>query len=357
MAQTYKQLEENYRRLVDSLKQGNISPVYVLCGEEPYYIDKACAWFENNLLDEAAREFDQTVLYGKDLEPTNSPNIEPVVNAARGFAMFGGRRVVILKEGQSVKKWDAFNLYLDNPNPNTVLVICYKGKLDKRLTVWKKAEKAGKMFTSTPIPDYEIAAWITSYIAQRNKELKQSGDEVQISPQITQLLADSLGTDLTAIVGALQKLVDGRPAGVHTIDAALVERNVGISRDYNIFELENALIKGDVLKANRIAQHFATSKDHAIQKELPVLFGFFSNLLLYHYLPDKNNKYEVGAELGVNPYIVDKDYAPAAQRFSAGKTFRIIGYIRAIDARSKGIDNPSADETDLWKELIYEIMH
>lgn len=345
-----------YKQLLLSLEQGKIAPVYVLCGEEPYYIDKACAWFENNLLDEAAREFDQTILYGKDLEPTNSPNIEPVVNAARGFAMFGGRRVVILKEGQSVKKWDALNLYLDNPNPSTVLVICYKGKPDQRLSVWKKAAKAGVVLTSDPYYENQIPKWITDYIAQRNEELKQSGDEVHISPQIAQLLADSLGTDLTAIVGALQKLVDGRPAGVHVIDSALVERNIGISRDYNIFALEDALTKGDVLKANRIAQHFATSKNHAIQKELPVLFGFFVNLLMYHYYPEKGNELAIAKALGITPNNVWR-YAAAARRYSAGKTFRIIGYIRAIDARSKGVDNPSAGEEDLWKELIYEIMH
>ncbi len=346
-----------YEQLALSFKRGEIAPVYVLCGEEPYYIDKACAWLENNLLDEAAREFDQTVIYGKDLEPTNSPNVEPVVNAARGFAMFGGRRVVILKEAQSVKKWDALGLYLDNINPNTVLVICYKGKIDQRLSVWKKAAKVCTIFSSDPVPDYQISAWITNYINERNRDLRKNGDEVQISQDITQLLADSLGTDLTAIVGALQKLVDGRPARVHTIDAALVERNIGISRDFNIFQLESAMIQGDLLKANRIALHFAASKDHAIQKELPVLFGFFVNLLLYHYFPNKGNKFEVGKELGINPYIVEKDYAPAARRFSAGKTFRIIGYLRAIDARSKGINNPSADESDLWKELIYQIMH
>ncbi len=344
-------------QLMQSLEQGKFAPIYVLCGEEPYYIDKACVWFENNLLDEAAREFDQTVLYGKDLEPTNSPNIEPVVNAARGFAMFGGKRVVILKEGQTVKKWDALGLYLDNPNPNTILVICYKGKPDQRLSVWKKAAKVGVWFTSDRISDHHVAKWINDYITQRNKELKQNGDEVQISPQITQLLADSLGTDLTAIVGALQKLIDGRPAGVNTIDSALVERNIGISRDYNIFELEDALIKGNTQKANRIAQHFATSKDHAIQKELPVLFGFFVNLLMYHYYPEKGNEQAIAKALALNSTYFVRNYAAAARRYSAGKTFRIIGYIRAIDARSKGIDNLSAGEEDLWKELIYEIMH
>ena len=140
------------------------------------------------------------------------------------------------------------------------------------------------------------------------------------------------------------------------IDAALVERNVGISKDFNVFELEKALIQGDVVKANRIVQYFATSKDHALQKELPVLYGFFVNLLMYHYFPNKSDERSVAAALGLNSFFV-KDYYAASRRYLPGKVFRIIGYIRDIDARSKGINNISADEEDLWKELIYKIMH
>ncbi|MDY4514052.1 MAG: DNA polymerase III subunit delta, partial [Paludibacteraceae bacterium] len=166
---------------------------------------------------------------------------------------------------------------------------------------------------------------------------------------------DNLGTNLTAIVGALQKLIDGRPEGCKRIDPALVERNVGISKDFNIFELQTALIQGDILKANRITQYFATSKDHSMIKELGVLYNFFVNLMMYHYLPDKTERVAAAA-LGINPYFV-KDYAAAAKRYSAGKTFRIVGYFRDTDARLKGINNPSATDADLWKELIYKIMH
>ena len=135
----------------------------------------------------------------------------------------------------------------------------------------------------------------------------------------------------------------------------LVERNVGISKDFNVFELQTALIRGDVVKANRIAQYFATSKDHPMIRELSVLYGFFVNLLMFHYLPDKNER-AAALALGVNPFFV-KDYAAAARRYPAGKVFRIIGYFRDTDARLKGIDNPSATDADLWKELIYKIMH
>lgn len=346
-----------YEEVMLSLRQGKYAPVYMLCGEEPYYIDKVSDWIETHVLDEMAREFDQTVVYGKDLAPSTSPDIAPVIAAARGFAMMGGKKVVLLKEAQHVKKWEALGYYLDNPQPDTMLVICYKyGTPDKRQTWWKKLEKSGAVvMQSDKLRDHQVEKWITDYVAQKNQELRQQGNEVSIDPRVTRILADNIGTDLSAIVSALQKLIDGRPAGVKVIDPALVERNVGISKDFNVFELQTALIRGDVLKANRITQYFAASKDHPMIKELGVLYGFFVNLLMFHYLPDKNERAAAQA-LGVNPFFV-KDYAAAARRYPAGKVFRIIGYFRDTDARLKGIDNPSAADSDLWKELIYKIMH
>lgn len=337
-----------------NLRRGQYAPVYVLHGEETYYIDAISDFIETHALDEMAREFDQTIVYGRDL-PGN--DIATAIGAARGFAMMGGRKVVIVKEAQAVKKWDSLALYLDNPQPDTILVICYKyGKVDGRLSVWKKVEKSGGvLFESAKLKDFQVEKWIREYINDKNKELLERGDEVSIDDRITGLLAASLGTDLSAIVSALQKLIDGRPEGVHVIDAALVERNVGISKDFNVFELQDALIKGDVVKANRITQYFATSKDHPMIKELGILYNFFANLMIYHYLPDKNERVAAPA-LGVSPYAV-KDYAAAARRFNAMKTFRIIGYFRDTDARLKGINNPSAKDADLWKELIYKILH
>ncbi len=337
-----------------SLRQGQYAPVYVLHGDESYYIDKIAGYIEEHALDEMAREFDQTIVYGRDLP---GADISSVIAAARGFAMMGGKKVVIVREAQTIKKWEALSLYLDNPQPDTILVICYKyGKVDGRQSVWKKVEKArGVMFLSEKLRDYQVEKWIRDYIAAKNAELRQQGDEVIIDDRITGLLAASLGTDLTAIVGALQKLIDGRPAGVHTIDASLVERNIGISKDFNVFELQDALIRGDVVKANRITQYFASSKDHPMIKELGLLFTFFSNLMIFHYLQDKSDRAVMPA-LGISQFAV-KDYAAAARRFNAMKTFHIIGYFRETDARLKGINNPSAKDADLWKELIYKILH
>ena len=266
-----------YEEVIIGLKQGKYAPAYMLCGKESYYIDLVANYIENNVLDEMAREFDQTVIYGKDLA---SGDVSAVIGAARGFAMMGGYKVIIVKEAQNIKKWEALAMYMDNPQPSTILVFCYKyGSPDKRLNLFKNWEKkGGVLMESDQLKDYQVEKWIRDYVAQRNKELKANGDEVQIDDKVTKILADSIGSDLTQVVGALQKLIDGRPEGVKVIDAALVERNIGISKDYNVFELQSALIAGDVVKANRITQYFASSKDHPMVKELGVLYGFFAVL-------------------------------------------------------------------------------
>ena len=341
-----------YEDVMRSLQEGKYAPVYFLYGEESYYIDCVSDWIENHVLDDSARAFDQTVIYGKDLQ---GGDVAAVVSAARGFAMMGGRKVIIVKEAQTIRKWDALGLYMDAPQPTSILVFCYKyGAPDKRLSIFKNLEKkGGVMMPSDRLRDYQVAGWIRNWLAERLQG--QAGNGITVDPRVPQLLADYLGADLTAITGAVDKLLTGMPEGCRTIDLALVERNVGISKDYNIFELQDALIRGDVAKANRITRYFASSKDHPMVRELGILYGFFANLMIYHYLPDKNERAAAPA-LGVSPYFV-KDYGAAAKRWSAGKTFRIIGYFRDTDARLKGINNPSAKDDDLWKELIYKIMH
>lgn len=349
---------KKYNDIIADLKADKYAPVYVLCGDEPYYPDQVCDYIAEHALDEMAREFDQQIVYGRDLRDAD---IASVISAARGYAMMGGRKVVIVREAQPVKKWEAFEAYLNNMMPQTVLVICFNGKPDKRQGLWKTAAEHPQVvwMQSDKLRDYEVERWITDYIAEINKGLEVRGLEVngplQIDPRVAPLLAEHIGTDLSAIVGAVQKLIDGRPEGVNTIDAALVERNIGISKDYNIIELQSALIRGDIARAHRITQYFASTKDHVMVRELAPLQTFFSNLLMYHYLPDKSQA-NVAKELGINPYFV-RDYATAAKRYPAGKTFLIIGYLREMDARYKGINNPSAKDADLWKELIYKIMH
>lgn len=345
---------KKYDDIMRAMHAGEYAPIYVLCGEEPYYTDRVYDYIAANALDEMAREFDQQVVYGRDLQ---GADISPIIGAARGFAMMGGRKVIIVREAQAVKKWDALSAYADNMMPQTVLVICYNGKPDKRQGVWKKLAEHPQVvwLQSDKLRDYEVERWIADYIEGYNRRLSESGERLSVDPRIAPMLADYLGTDLTAIVGALQKLIDGRPEGVNTIDTALVERNIGISKDYNIMELQAALIRGDIAKANQITQYFASSKDHPMIREMAPIYNFFSNLLMYHYMPDKS-KANVAKELGINPYFV-RDYEAAAKRYPAGKVFLIMGYLRDTDARLKGINNPSAKDADLWKELIYKIMH
>ena len=345
---------KKYDDIMRALRAGEYAPIYILCGEEPYYMDRVFEFIAENALDEMAREFDQQVVYGRDLQ---GADISPIIGAARGFAMMGGRKVVMVREAQAVKKWDSLAAYLENMMPQTVLVICYNGKPDKRQGIWKKASEHPQVvwLQSDKLRDYEVEKWILAYIQEYNQQLAVSGEAIKVDPKVAPLLADHLGNDLSAVVSALQKLIDGRPEGVNTIDAALVERNIGISKDYNIMELQAALIRGDIFKANQITRYFASSKDHPMIRELAPLFTFFSNLLMYHYMPDKSQA-NVARELGINPYFV-KDYVMAAKRYPAGKVFLIIGYLRDTDARLKGVNNPSAKDADLWKELIYKIMH
>lgn len=339
-----------YEEVMKNLQAGQYAPVYLLCGEESYYIDCVTDYIEQHVLDETARELDQIVLYGKDLQ---GADIRAAIAQARGFAMMG-KKVVIVKEAQTVKKWDALANYLDNPMPSTILVLCYKyGNPDKRLNVWKNIEKKGGVWMqSDKLKDYQLEGWIRQYIKDKSETISAP---LVVDERVPKLLADYIGSDLTAIVGAIDKLLTGRPEGCNRIDMELVERNVGLSKDFNVFELQKAMIEGNVMKANQIVRYFATSKDHPMIKELGVLYGFFQNLMLYHYLPDKSER-AAAAALSVNPFFV-KDYAAAARRYSAGKTFRIIGYFRETDARLKGIDNPSANEKDLWTELVYKVMH
>ena len=325
------------------LQKKQYSPVYFLAGEEPYFIDKVAGKIEKEALDETAQSFDQQVLYGRDLE-----DIGQVISLAQQFPMLGERTVIIVREAQALKKWENFELYWKNPMQSTILVICYKGKPNGTHKAFKGLSATEYYMESNKLRDYQINKWIIDLIQQK---------QLQVEPKVVQILADSLGADMNRIEKELEKLTSGLPEGTQLIDAAMVERNIGISKDFNGFELQRALIDGDVVKANRIVNYFAAnSKDHAIQGELPLLFRFFSNLLIYLYLPDKSDRVAAQA-LGVSPYSI-KDYQAASRRFTKMKAFRAIGYIREADARSKGIDYPNSNNTgDIWKELIYKIMH
>ena len=334
--------ETSYEQILTDLRKKVFQPVYFLMGEEPYYIDVISDFIQNNVLNETEKEFDQTILYGKDVD------INIVINAAKRYPMMGTYQVLIVKEAQLIKDWDNLVHYLSKPSKSTILVFCYKyGTPDKRKKWVLELSKTGIVYESAKLREYEIGNWISQFC----KSKKVAIDEKAIA-----MLTDFLGTDLSKLVHELDKLILTKPADIHSITPELVEKNIGISKDFNVFELQAALINRDVLKANRIIHYFAENKKaNPMVMVLAQLFKFFSELMLYHYLPDKSQG-AVASELKINPYFV-KDYQKASQVYGAWKTMNIISFIRETDSRYKGIDNPSTDEGDLMKELIFKILH
>jgi len=334
--------ETSYEQILTDLRKKVYSPVYFLMGEEPYYIDVLSDFIQNNVLAETEKEFDQTILYGKDVD------INTVINAAKRYPMMGSHQVLIVKEAQLIKDWDNLVHYLSKPLKSTILVFCYKyGTPDKRKKWVLELNKVATVYDSAKLRDYEVVAWISKYCKSKN---------VSIDDKAAAMLSDFLGTDLSKLVHELEKLVLTKPAGMQSITPELVEKNIGISKDFNVFELQAALISRDVLKANRIIHYFAENKKaNPMVMVLAQLFKFFSELMLFHYLPDKSQGV-VASELKINPYFV-KDYQKASQVFGAWKTMNIISFIRDTDSRYKGIDNPSTEEGDLMKELIFKILH
>jgi DNA polymerase III subunit delta len=332
----------SYDQILADLRIKKYAPVYFLMGEEPYYIDVISDFIQNRVLSETEKEFDQTILYGKDVDATT------VINAAKRYPMMGGHQVLIVKEAQIIKDWDNLIHYLSNPLKSTILVICYKyGTPDKRKKWFQEIAKVGVVYESVKLRDYEVSGWISKYCKSKN---------VGIDDKAVAMLSEFLGTDLSKLVNELDKLVLTKPADLPRITPELVEKNIGISKDFNVFELQAALVNKDVLKANRIIRYFAENKKaNPLVLVLSQLFKFFSDLMIYHYLSDKSQG-AVASELKINPYFV-KDYQKAAQSFGAWKTMNIITFIRETDARYKGIDNPSTDEGDLMKELIFKILH
>lgn len=334
--------DNSYDQVVSALRQKKYAPIYFLMGEEPFYIDHISDFIQKNVLDDTAKEFDQTVLYGKDVD------ISTVINAAKRYPMMGEYQVLIVKEAQLIKDWEAFVHYLANPQKSTILVLCYKyGTPDKRKKWFQELGKTAVVFESVKLRDYEIGNWITKYCQSKS---------VLIDEKSTIMLAEFLGTDLSKLVNELDKLMLVKSADSKRITPELIERNIGISKDFNVFELQSALIQRDVVKANRIIRYFAENKKaNPLVMVLSQLFKFFSDLMIYHYLADKTPA-AVASELKINPYFV-KDYQKAAQIFGAWRTMNIITWIRETDARYKGIDNPSTDEGDLMKELIFKMLH
>jgi DNA polymerase-3 subunit delta len=310
-------------------------------GEETYFIDKISDYIADNVLTEAEKGFNQTVLYGKDLEPST------IIGNARRFPMMANHQVIIVREAQNIKKIEDLEPYVKNPLNSTILVINYKYKtLDKRKTFPKLIDQKGVLFESKKIYDNQLPAWITTYLKNQR---------YTISPQAAAMIAEYLGTDLGKVVNELDKLIISLPVGTQ-ITPDHIEKNIGISKEFNVFELQNALGDRDLLRANRIINYFgANPSSNPVTVVVSALFSYFSKLLNYHFLEDKSQN-NVASVLQVHPFFV-KNYVAAAKNYNIKKLVEIVSILREYDMKSKGWGNVSASQADLQKEMIYRILH
>lgn len=341
------------------LKNKIYFPIYLLQGEEPYYIDQLSNLIENSVLDTMEKEFNQTILYGKDCEATQ------LVSAAKRFPMMSNYQVLIVKEAQDVKalfpkskakeeekseeKENTGPLlsYLLHPQPSTLLVLCVKYKiLDKRGKIYKAIEKNGVVFETKKLYDDKLPKWIEDYLAEKKMKIK---------PNASLLMAEHLGNDLSRIANECDKLLINIKSG-ETIDLKHIEQYIGVSKEFNIFELIKALGRRDVLNSNKIANYFkANPKSNPTQITIVNLYNFFTKTLLYHSLPDKS-KNNVAAALKVNIYFTD-DYSTSARNYSPEKIISIISLLREYDLKSKGVGGSNSNDGDLIRELVYKILH
>ena len=329
------------KQLIEELKTGQYKPVYLLTGDENYYIDLVSDYFEKEVISPDFRDFDQTVVYGRDVDMT------AVISLAKRYPMMSPVQLVLVKEAQDISKgWELLATYLENPQPQTLLVFCYRyKKLDKRTKLYKAINAKGVIYEKNKLRDYEVPGWIANIVSQRGYSITQKG---------AVLIAESLGNDLAKIANELSKVYISLPQG-SVINEDVIESNIGISKDYNVFELQNAIGRRDIVQCNRIVNHFAANpKENPIQMILPSLYGYFIKVMLFHQAPDKQ---QAMADMKVHPYFM-KDYETAASNYTLGKLASCIGYLYDTDLRSKGIRNSgNISDGELLKELVFKIIH
>ncbi len=330
-----------YEEIIKSIKNKIFSPIYFLHGEEGFFIDEICNLIDQNVLTEGEKDFNQSVVYGKDTD------IGTIITMAKRFPMMSSHQVILVKEAQHLKQLNLLESYIDSPQKSTILVFCYKyKKIDGRLAVAKKIKKNHILFDSKKIYDNQTPDWIENHIRSIG---------VSITPPASRMLSEHLGNDLSRISNEVQKLLITTKKG-ETITEDDIQDKIGISKDYNVFELQNALGSKDITKANKIIFYFAANpKDHPLVMIIPILYNYFSNIAVIHTLQDKSPR-SIASALGINPYFVNA-ISSAARYYSYAKLVRIIGYLREYDAKAKGVDNPYTSGGDLLKELIYKILH
>ena len=331
---------EEAKQIVTSIQKGDIKPIYFLMGEEAYYIDKISDYIENNILDEAEKGFNQMVLYGRDI------SIDDIVRNAKRYPMMAERQVVIVKEAQDLSRTiEKLVDYVNNPQPTTVLVVNYKyKKIDKRKGLFKALQKVNAVFESKKLYDNQVPDWIRRVL---------SGQGYQITPKASQMLVEFLGTDLSKIENELNKLKIVLPEGSQITPEA-IEENIGISKDYNNFELRKAVGERNMTKAFKIVKYFGDNpKDNPMVVTVSLLFNFFSQLMQYHGLNDKSPR-SVASALKINPYFVN-EYSSAARNFPMKNVSKAISLLRDFDVKGKGVGANAISQDDLLKELLVKI--
>ncbi|MDR1920030.1 MAG: DNA polymerase III subunit delta [Tannerellaceae bacterium] len=336
--------EHTFEDICKDIKAKKIAPVYILSGEESFFIDQITDLLIENVLEEADRDFNQLILYGADTD------VATIFNAARRFPMMSERQLVVVREAQAIRELESLANYVKNPLQSTVLVINYKYKtIDGRKALALACDKTGILFESKKIPDYRMPAFITSFLQTRETSIDAKG---------AQMLTDFLGNDLGRLCKELDKLAILLPnTGPKRITPEMIEQNIGISKEFNNFELLKAITTKDVLKANRIVRYFEMNpKNNPIQMTLAILFNYFSNLLICYYSNDRSENGLMNA-LGLRSAFQVKDYQSGIRNYSAMKVFNLISDIRTADARSKGVENTSLTDAEIMKELLYKILH
>ncbi len=331
----------SWNEIYKDLKNKVYYPVYLLMGEEPFYIDVISGQIEDNVLDETEKEFNQTVLYGRETD------IPTIISTAKRYPMMANHQVVIIKEAQNIKEYEELISYFENPLKSTILVFCYKYKsLKKNTRFVKKAGEVGVVLDSKKVYDNKMPEWIADYVRRRG---------YKIGPKATQMLADHLGNDLGKVVNEIRKVFISLPKG-NEITPLLIEQNIGISKDFNVFELQDALGTKNAFKAFQIAKYFGDNpKSNPLVLTMAMLYSYFSKLMLYHSLKE-TNRTKLAGELGVPPFLLG-GYVKGAANYSYPRLIEIFSLLREYDMKSKGVDNASATQGELLKELVYKILN
>jgi DNA polymerase-3 subunit delta len=343
-----KSLDDLCSEVIDELKKKIYKPIYILTGDEGYYIDIISDYIAENILDESEKAFNQHIIYGIDAD------VSRIIETARRFPMMANHQVVIVKEAQNLKKIEELEVYVKSPLKSTILVICHKiqpsgsGKGgEKAKKFFTQAAKIGVLFESKKLYDYQIPEWITIYLSNKG---------ISIPPAPAELLKDYLGNDLSKIANELDKLIITLPPDTKKITTPHIEQNIGISKDFNRFELTKVIGQRNILVANRIADHFAKNPGgNHITITLSSIHQYFLKLFRYHFLEDKSER-NVAVELGINPFFVN-EYKAATRIYNPSKCVQVFALLREYDMRSKGLNNESTDNGELLRELLWRIMH